>query len=165
MNLISNNEMNISNVTGIARSTIRFRLHRIGILRSRSESIRAAASKGKLGSGHRGKSRVFSEAHRNAISIARLEYAERTAKGVSKKPNGYIEVTRGEHKGRPQHRVIMEQHIGRKLNSSEHVHHIDGDKANNEISNLMLMTASEHMSYHANLNHKNRRRNQNGSWS
>jgi hypothetical protein len=37
-----------------------------------------------------------------------------------------------------EHRYVMEQHIGRPLLSGENVHHIDGNKINNDISNLEL---------------------------
>ena len=37
-----------------------------------------------------------------------------------------------------QHRRIMAEHIGRRLESFENVHHIDGDKTNNDIQNLEL---------------------------
>ena len=50
--------------------------------------------------------------------------------------------------GRHEHRVIMEKEIGRKLKSTEIVHHIDGNKRNNNISNLKLMTQSEHAKLH-----------------
>jgi transposase len=46
----------------------------------------------------------------------------------------------------PEHRYIMEQHIGRKLKKNEVVHHIDGDTLNNDINNLKLMTAKQHNS-------------------
>lgn len=49
----------------------------------------------------------------------------------------------------PEHRLIMERTLGRPLSSSEIVHHIDGDKLNNEIDNLMLCTShQEHTSIH-----------------
>lgn len=38
----------------------------------------------------------------------------------------------------PQHRYVMAKHLGRVLSKDESVHHIDGDRANNNISNLQL---------------------------
>lgn len=48
-----------------------------------------------------------------------------------------------------EHRFIMEQHLNRKLKRNEVVHHIDGNKSNNDINNLQLMTLSEHSKMHA----------------
>lgn len=47
-----------------------------------------------------------------------------------------------------EHRWIMEQYLGRKLKPSELIHHKDGDRSNNEISNLELTTRKEHMKTH-----------------
>ena len=47
-----------------------------------------------------------------------------------------------------EHRKIMEEHIGRKLNRYEVVHHINGNKKDNRIENLQLMTLSEHSRLH-----------------
>jgi hypothetical protein len=44
--------------------------------------------------------------------------------------------------------VIAEQVIGRPLAKGEIVHHIDGNKQNNDPSNLQVMTQSEHMKLH-----------------
>lgn len=46
------------------------------------------------------------------------------------------------------HRFVMEQYLGRKLERNEVVHHIDGNKFNNDISNLRLLTNSEHAKLH-----------------
>lgn len=46
------------------------------------------------------------------------------------------------------HRYLMAQKIGRKLETSEHVHHIDGDRGNNDVSNLELLSNSEHKKKH-----------------
>lgn len=48
------------------------------------------------------------------------------------------------------HRIIMENHLGRLLDSDEVVHHKDGNKKNNSITNLQVMTAKDHCSHHAN---------------
>lgn len=46
------------------------------------------------------------------------------------------------------HRIIIEENIGRKLKRNEVVHHIDGDKQNNNISNLELLTLEKHSRIH-----------------
>lgn len=44
---------------------------------------------------------------------------------------------------------MVEKHIGRKLLKTEAVHHIDENKLNNEIINLMLFkSTAEHTKYH-----------------
>lgn len=47
-----------------------------------------------------------------------------------------------------EHRWVMEQHIGRRLTSKEHIHHIDGDRSNNNIGNLEILTRSQHFKKH-----------------
>ena len=43
-----------------------------------------------------------------------------------------------------EHRYVMEQHLGRKLEFNEHVHHINGNPTDNRIENLQVLTNSEH---------------------
>jgi hypothetical protein len=45
-----------------------------------------------------------------------------------------------------EHRLVMEKKLGRYLKPNEVVHHIDGNKQNNKLSNLKLMTETEHKS-------------------
>ncbi len=50
-----------------------------------------------------------------------------------------------------EHRVLMENILGRKLLNTEVLHHVDGDKLNNNLDNLQLMSRSEHSKFHSNL--------------
>lgn len=49
---------------------------------------------------------------------------------------------------RDEHRLVMEAHIGRSLRSDEHIHHIDGNKRNNDISNLKILSKEDHTRHH-----------------
>lgn len=62
-------------------------------------------------------------------------------------PKGYVQTTIRRQRIY-QHRWVMEQEIGRKLTNSEFVHHINGNKQDNSIENLVLVTKENHSREH-----------------
>ena len=68
--------------------------------------------------------------------------------GIKRRPDGYQRDSRTD---KYIHRLVMEKHLGRELNSDEFVHHRDGDPTNNRLGNLEVLTNSQHAKLHAPL--------------
>lgn len=56
--------------------------------------------------------------------------------------------------GQHEHRAVAENILGRKILNTEHVHHIDFDKHNNDPSNLAVMSRQDHLKLHAEIKSK-----------
>lgn len=52
-----------------------------------------------------------------------------------------------------EHRLVASEKIGRTLRDDEHVHHVDGNKTNNDPSNLMVVSREEHGVEHRHAGH------------
>ena len=65
--------------------------------------------------------------------------ADRPIKAIAPKGSGWID-SNGyrKHAGKAEHRIVMEQALGRELRSSESIHHINGDRLDNRLENLQL---------------------------
>lgn len=55
------------------------------------------------------------------------------------------------------HRWVWVNHCG-EISEGMDIHHIDGNKSNNEINNLKCLTRSEHLKEHANNGHDKEKR-------
>jgi hypothetical protein len=88
----------------------------------------------------------------SAAAVKRIgEKSSRWKGGKHPGPDGYIRIRIGGRRTH-EHRVIMEKKLGRSLLKSEVVHHIDFDRGNNDMENLMVMDREKHVHYHRNLN-------------
>lgn len=76
--------------------------------------------------------------------------------------NGYEEIYLPNHHkakkngGVSVHIMVAEEMLGRPLNNEEEVHHIDGNRENNNPDNLMVFASkSDHITYHKVINNNN----------
>lgn len=64
------------------------------------------------------------------------------------KREGYYKASPGTHGGITMHRFVWAHYNG-AIPSGHHIHHIDGDKSNNSIENLELLSQSDHARLHS----------------
>jgi hypothetical protein len=91
------------------------------------------------------KHRIKAKAERYCMSC----WTTRIPVGSKRENWGYVEV-KTESGWMLEHRHVMEISVGRRLTATEHVHHLDRNKTNNDPSNLVLCASvREHLdTYH-----------------
>jgi hypothetical protein len=68
--------------------------------------------------------------------------------GKWNKPSGPYKTIRVGSRVTREHRVVIEEIIGRRLIPNELVHHINGNGLDNQIENLAIVTPVEHYEIH-----------------
>lgn len=156
--------LDIHKEKNIPLSTIRYTLFKSKKLRTLKDAFALAKNKNKFTSKKGIKRGPMPQETKDKIKEKAIYRGETRSKGTTIKQSGYIEYTRGEHKGRRVHDVLMEKVLGRRLQKNEVVHHIDGNKSNNDINNLIVMDNKEHVRLHALNNYKKRKRDEHGKF-
>lgn len=65
----------------------------------------------------------------------------------------YVKGYSKKHKTRKKHRIIAMEILGIDLTQDQILHHINGDRSDNRIENLQIMTQSEHTKMHMEKNY------------
>ena len=70
-----------------------------------------------------------------------------------KRKDGYYQISSGIHQGKLLHRLIYEECFG-SIPKGFHIHHLDGNKENNNPANLVMISKSNHHHLHTSgVNH------------
>lgn len=120
----------IAIICGVNAETIRRYCHRVGIKLRKTIDALVMGQK---------KRRRFNNWHPGSYRGGRYT-----------KPDGYVLILMREHpNANPagyvyEHRLVAEQKVGRPLNKSELVHHLNGNPSDNRLENLFVTNRNNH---------------------
>lgn len=156
----------IADEVGCTAATILNRLRNLGIETRKLHDYPTTEKQRQawVNIGRSGKGKHLDLETRKAISSARKGKRLRSDYdfgGHEKQRNdGYVSVYVPDHPNANKdgyvmkHHLVMERHMGRYIPEGYVVHHKNGKRNDNEISNLELMTFAEHARYHMKKRHE-----------
>jgi len=119
----------VADETGYTRGAVARVIKKVGVVRSQADALKLAQDKGRWASTYWKGRRYKTE---KGYIMVRLKPDDFFYSMANK--NGYV----------PEHRLVMAQHLGRCLHSWEIVHHKDGNKQNNALDNLQIVSDGGH---------------------
>jgi len=137
----------IADMLGVHRNTVRNRLIHFGIERHpkwrSSYSPKTPEHRGKLAAARRAYWRANPATAEFKMKISRTRATTRNV-------GGYRTAYDPEYPDeRREHRLVIEQALGRRLQSGEVVHHMNSVRTDNRTENLMVFSShAEHMRWH-----------------
>lgn len=134
----------LADTFNVPRSRVRLIVVAAGVTRSHKEASKLVDWQKVRPSGYTRP--PFTAEH--CAKIAASKRGKRKPESIREK-RGYLYYSGGPNSGKPVHRCVMEAFIGRPLRKDEDVHHKDGNPRNNDLSNLEIVTRSEHARIHA----------------
>lgn len=122
--------------TGIGYWSLRKRFNDAGYkFRNRTTAYELARQQGRIGGSNRGLFRENSTNWKGGRIVDKYGYAHlKMSEHPRATTNGYVR----------EHLVVWETHTGKSVPNGWHIHHINGNKSDNRIENLLALPSREH---------------------
>ena len=92
---------------------------------------------------------IFKDGDKTNFQLSNLELKKKQDGVDTEFGRGYLQDTGYVYVNHvPLHHLVWQKHYGKRVPKGYHIHHKDGNKTNNDIDNLQLLSANEHMKLH-----------------
>ena len=129
-----------------------------------STAVRRAYAEGKIPSrsphSNESKARMSASQRKRVASPTYVSPTQKYKVGdkfIDKKYGYVMIVQENRRRSMPEHRLIAERALARKLRNGEVVHHINGDKTDNRNANLLICSRKYHAELHQEMSYQYQR--------